>query len=80
MESVKRLILEARLAGLENNERGLFIGLVDTVFDDPKPTNGTSRFDWVDGTEFDFGSVGNVDPWAFDQPNNFGDEQEDCVE
>ena len=76
----KSLLEEATALDAPSNTIDIWIGLKDDVFDDPTPVINVERFAWLDGSDFDFGTQAEVNPWQPGEPNNFRNEtQEDCV-
>lgn len=57
---------------------GIYIGLFSSIVGDVGQSNDTSRFEWLDGSEFDFGTVPLQSPWLAGRPDNEF-EEEDCV-
>ena len=58
----------------------VWIGLIDPVAEVIDPPDDTSRFQWLDGSDFDFGTTAGVEPWGPQEPNNFQNLTEACVE
>ena len=58
----------------------VWIGLADLGPTSTEPTTDVFRFSWLDESSFTFGLNASAEPWADQEPNNFDDLDEACVE
>ena len=79
-QNLMSLVVSQAPHNIEPHAQVVWIGLIDPVAALVSPTSDTSRFQWLDGSSFDFGIQPREEPWAETEPNNFENDIETCVE